>query len=270
MRKCLNASKSLVEDVKTINQQTLQQWQQNKNQTNSILTGLTGNVQNTFKQTRDTAINTTAEIRNSQAQQWGAIQTQTNSALKGISGGASTNFDSIKRQNLEMANYINTAWRNIQKNINESLHAIYSNVNTTFTNIKSSLQRAIIELKGLFNFEWSLPRIKVPHFKLEGQFDVEAGTVPRISVEWYKKAMNDAYILQSPTIFGMAGGKLLGGGEAGSEAVVGTEKLADLIKTAVASVSGGSTVIPVYIGQERIEEIVVRANQNVNYRSGGR
>ena len=265
-----NASKSLVEDVKTINQQTLQQWQQNKNQTNSILTGLTGNVQNTFKQTRDTAINTTAEIRNSQAQQWGAIQTQTNSALKGISGGASNNFDNIKRQNLEMANYINTAWRNIQKNINESLHAIYSNVNTTFTNIKSSLQRAIIELKGLFNFEWSLPRIKVPHFKLEGQFDVEAGTVPRISVEWYKKAMNDAYILQSPTIFGMAGGKLLGGGEAGSEAVVGTEKLADLIKTAVASVSGGSTVIPVYIGQERIEEIVVRANQNVNYRSGGR
>ncbi|MBR0074140.1 MAG: phage tail tape measure protein, partial [Synergistaceae bacterium] len=265
-----NASKSLVEDVKTINQQTLQQWQQNKNQTNSILTGLTGNVQNTFKQTRDTAINTTAEIRNSQAQQWGAIQTQTNSALKGISGGASNNFDNIKRQNLEMANYINTAWRNIQKNINESLHAIYSNVNTTFTNIKNSLQRAIIELKGLFNFEWSLPRIKVPHFKLEGKFDVEAGTVPRISVEWYKKAMNDAYILQSPTIFGMAGGKLLGGGEAGSEAVVGTEKLADLIKTAVASVSGGSTVIPVYIGQERIEEIVVRANQNVNYRSGGR
>lgn len=263
-------AKSVVNDVKEIQTKTQLEWGKTKNETSGALNNISSNVKDTFKQTRDTAINTTAEIRNSQAQQWGAIQTQTNSALKGISGGASNNFDSIKRQNLEMANYINAAWRNIQKNINESLHAIYSNVNTTFTNIKSSLQRAIIELKGLFNFEWSLPRIKVPHFKLEGKFDVEAGTVPRISVEWYKKAMNDAYILQSPTIFGMAGGKLLGGGEAGSEAVVGTDKLADLIKTAVASVSGGSTVIPVYIGQERIEEIVVRANQNVNYRSGGR
>ena len=39
---------------------------------------------------------------------------------------------------------------------------------------------------------------------------------------------------------------------------------------AVGSVGGGTTIIPVYIGQERIDEIVVRATQNSNYRSGGR
>lgn len=83
--------------------------------------------------------------------------------------------------------------------------------------------------------------------------------------------MDDAYILTSPTIFGAANGRLLGGGEAGQEAVVGTEKLGSIVRDAVASVVGGaSTIIPVYIGQERIEEIVVRANNAVNYRSGGR
>lgn len=83
--------------------------------------------------------------------------------------------------------------------------------------------------------------------------------------------MDDAYILSNPTIFGMSGGSLLGGGEVGPEAVVGTDKLGAIVREAVASVIGGSsTIIPVYIGQERIEEIVVRANKTANYRSGGR
>lgn len=34
--------------------------------------------------------------------------------------------------------------------------------------------------------------------------------------------------------------------------------------------AGGDLVIPVYIGNERIDEIVVKANQRANYRSGGR
>lgn len=33
---------------------------------------------------------------------------------------------------------------------------------------------------------------------------------------------------------------------------------------------GGTTVIPLYIGQERIDEIVVRAARSQNFRSGGR
>jgi len=33
---------------------------------------------------------------------------------------------------------------------------------------------------------------------------------------------------------------------------------------------GGDIIVPVYIGQERIDEIVVTASQRANYRSGGR
>ena len=36
------------------------------------------------------------------------------------------------------------------------------------------------------------------------------------------------------------------------------------------SMSGGDIVIPVYIGQERIDEIIVNATNRVNYKSGGR
>ena len=84
--------------------------------------------------------------------------------------------------------------------------------------------------------------------------------------------MDDAYILNSPTIFGMSGGNLLGGGETGPEAVVGTDKLSKIVKNAVLSADNGAQtiVIPVYIGQERIEELVVQAAKRSNFRSGGR
>ena len=73
----------------------------------------------------------------------------------------------------------------------------------------------------------------MPHFKASGSFSLNPPSVPSISVEWYKKAMDNGMILNDPTIFGMAeNGTLLGGGEAGSETVVGTESLMDMIQNA--------------------------------------
>ena len=143
----------------------------------------------------------------------------------------------------------------------------------------SSAQGKLGEIKGAFSSRISgffsgchleLPHIKLPHFSISGKLSIDPPSVPHLSVSWYRKAMDDAYLLNSPTIFGASGGRLLGGGEAGQEAVVGTDKLAEIVKGALAGVGGGDIIIPVYIGQERIDEIVVRATQRSNYRSGGR
>ena len=84
------------------------------------------------------------------------------------------------------------------------------------------------------------PKMKLPHFKIEGKFDIEAGTVPAVAVEWFKKAMNNAMILDKPTIFGYnaKSGNLLGAGDAGSEVVAGTTTLMNMIQTAVATQNG--------------------------------
>jgi hypothetical protein len=50
--------------------------------------------------------------------------------------------------------------------------------------------------------------------------------------------MQNGQILTNPTIFGMAGGRFLGGGDAGPEAVVGVNSLRSMIKEAVAEVGG--------------------------------
>ena len=100
--------------------------------------------------------------------------------------------------------------------------------------IKETMSGALEKIKGLFNFKWSLPKPKIPHFTWTWR-KVGPVSIPNVSVEWYAKAMRNGMILDSPTIFGAAGGKLLGGGEAGAEAVVGVNSLKSMIQQAVAS-----------------------------------
>ena len=105
----------------------------------------------------------------------------------------------------------------------------------TFDNAKNTVSDAINSIIGMFDFEWSLPSIKLPHFSVKGTLDLLATppTYPSVSVSWYKKAMDTPYMLNGATIFGAAGGKLLGGGESGSEVVVGTNKLMSMMREAV-------------------------------------
>ncbi len=57
--------------------------------------------------------------------------------------------------------------------------------------------------------------------------------------------MNEPVILNDATIFGAANGRLLGGGEAGSEVIVGTDKLMSMMRDAV-GLAGQPITINVY------------------------
>ena len=83
-----------------------------------------------------------------------------------------------------------------------------------------------------------------------------------------KDAMNDVAgdMVLSPTIQGASAATVTGG--AG-----GVADLVSAIRESLSGIKGeaaGDTIIPVYIGSERIEEIVVKANKAASYRSGGR
>ena len=124
---------------------------------------------------------------------------------------------------------------------------VWNTITGTFEDVKNTVKNAIDKLVSFFDFDWSLPQLKLPHFSVSGG---EApwgfagqGSLPRVSIEWYKKAMDAPYILDSATIFGAANGQYLGGGEAGSELIFGTNKLMSMIKQAV----GGSKEIVINV-----------------------
>lgn len=186
---------------------------------------------------------------------WDNIKSSIASALSNIASGITNGFNTAKN------------------NVVNALNAIKSTASSIWDGIVNLVRGAVDRLKSLVSFKWELPKLKLPHFSISGSFSLNPPSVPSLSVDWYKKAMDNGMILDSPTIFGAMGGKLLGGGDAGAEAVVGVDSLRGMISDAVAAAAGamgGDIIIPVNIGSQRLDTIVVKAMQRTNYKSGGR
>ena len=118
-------------------------------------------------------------------------------------------------------------------------HSLGVDVVTETTVMKEGVTNALDQIREAF--ESFKPQMKMPHFEFTGKFDIETGEVPTMNVEWYKKAMNNAMVLNKPTIFGYnsATGQLMGGGEAGSEVVAGSNTLMNMIQNAVETQNNG-------------------------------
>lgn len=93
---------------------------------------------------------------------------------------------------------------------------IKSAATSAIESVKTAISSGLEKIKSLFRFEWSLPHIKLPHFYVSGQFSLNPPQVPSFGVQWLAKGA----ILNGAKLFGMLGGNLLGGGEAGPEAVL--------------------------------------------------
>ena len=209
---------------------------------------------------------------------WQAVQTTTTTVFNAVKSAASTAWNGIKSTITSVINSIKSGISSglsaVQSTVSSILNGIKNTFSTVFNNVWSFVQGVVNKLKGIFNFSWSLPKIKLPHFSISGSFSLNPPSIPHFSVEWYKKAMNNGMILNSPTIFGAAGNHLLGGGDAGPEAVVGVQSLMDMIQSAVANTQlaadTGNITVPVYIGGNLIDEMIVTAQQRRALRSGGR
>lgn len=127
------------------------------------------------------------------------------------------------------------------------IRTVIASVRATFNSVKSAMTQPIQSAKETISgivqkvkefFPIKLGNIfsglKLPHFKISGgevPWGVGGlGTPPSVSVEWYKKAMDQPYMFTRPTLFGA--------GEAGDEIMYGRESLMQDIREAVSG-SGG-------------------------------
>ena len=76
--------------------------------------------------------------------------------------------------------------------------------------------------------------------------------------------------MTNPTIFGMQNGHLLGGGEAGAEAVLPLSNLQAMITEGMTQAlgSGGDTVINVSIDNNNLGSVLLTAQQMMTLRRG--
>ena len=169
------------------------------------------------------------------------IQNVVSSAWNSVKSKTSAIFSSVKSA---VSNAINTVKSTISAGLNSAksiassvLDSIKSKFSSILNGAATIVKNAISKIKGFFNFNWSLPKLKMPHFSLKGKFSLSPPSVPKLSVSWYKKAYDNAMILNDPAIFGYssATGNLLGGGDGnGGEVVSGASTLMNMIQGAVA------------------------------------
>lgn len=106
----------------------------------------------------------------------------------------------------------------IKSSVAEKFNAIKQKILTPIQNAKDRVKELIDKIRSFFNFKWSLPKLKMPHLKITGEFSISPPRVPKFSVDWYARGG----VFDKPTLF-TSGGRLGGLGEAGAEAIVPLE-----------------------------------------------
>lgn len=206
---------------------------------------------------------------------WETAKTNVTTKWDEISSAASTTWEGIKNF---VSNPVETAktavtdafttvsstlsekWESIKSTATTVWESIKSAISTPIENAKTAVSDAIDSIKGFFDFEWSLPSLKMPHFGVSGEFSLNPLSVPKFTIDWYK----EGGIMTAPMIFGMANGKLLGGGEAGHEAILPIDKMEDYVASAV---DKHMSVVNLEILADKIEDLASRPiNLNINGR----
>ena len=214
-------------------------------------------VWNNVKSTVTTVLN---NIKNSVSQIFNNIVSSIRSAMTNVMNAVRQGFNNVVNF---IRNLISQAFgwgrdliMGIVNGIKNCISAVSNAVTSVADAIRSVLHFSVPDEGPLTDYESWMP-------------DFIGGLAKGIekSRGMIKDAMNDVAgdMVLSPTVEAAGAGSAAGGS--------GMADVLSAIRESLSGIKGGAagdTVIPVYIGSERIEEIVVKANKAASYRSGGR
>ena len=209
---------------------------------------------NVFSSAKDAIQNAWSGVKNFFSNIWSGIK----NVFSNVGSWFGNIFTSAK-------NGIQNAWsgvKNFFSNIKNGIVNAFSNVKekltAPFTKARDAIKGVVDKIKGFFSgLKLKFPNIKLPHFRVSPSGweigDLLKGSIPKLGIDWYAKAMDNPIVMNKPTIWGYdpETGNLRGGGEAGTEVVSGANTLMNMIQT---SVAGQNAAIADYL--QRLVEIL--------------
>ena len=218
----------------------------------------------------DTGINNLKKVASSGLK---AIASAFTAATPSVTAKATTMSlkmaDSVHKGFVKVPTYIMTTMTMANAVTLAQFVAINATVSGQMNRMVGTVRTSLNQMKSAFagtRFKLNTS-MALPHFSMSGNFNAQTKAVPKVNVSWYNKAYDEAMLFNTPTVLS---GTAMGFGDGqGTEVVTGDKHLMDMMREAV-NQGGGDIIIPIYIGQERIDEMVVTSNQRKNFRSGGR
>lgn len=174
------------------------------------------------------------------------------------------NWDTVKEYAIRLKDGVVTAWNNIKTKISGVIDAIRAKIDglkQKFEDLKTKVQNIWESIKNFFTGGFQLPHIPLPHFGIDPPgwkfSDLFQGSIPRLNIEWYKKAYDNPVMFTSPTVMATPNGLKGFGDGHGAEIVMGLDKLREVVGSA------GGVTINVYPSPGMNEEQLARRIQDI-------
>ena len=172
-----------------------------------------------FKQGWDAISNTFSKLGSWFGDRWNESKDALAEANTWLGEKFQSGRDKVNSAFEKVGSWFGDRWNDIQSALKEIPNWFKNLFNDAMENAKSVVKSGIDKLRSFFNFDWSLPRIKLPHFNISGSFSLNPPRIPSFSVDWYARGG----VFNSPSIIGV--------GEAGQEAVMPLERNTGWIST---------------------------------------
>lgn len=202
-----------------------------KNGITAMWGGLKNMTKNLFDSLDNMVMNIFRGMKNSTTSIWNGIKSAITSPISGAKNLVVNIVNSLKSSAMSVFN-------SLKGNVKSVFDGIKTAMTSPIETAKSVIGGIVEKIKGLFNFKITMPKIPLPHFGISpsnwGLGDLLKGKIPKLSIDWYDKAMERPLLMEEPTAFGInpRTGAVRVGGETGSEMVGGTDKIMGMIRQA--------------------------------------
>lgn len=213
----------VVNKVEEIRQGTSEKWESIKQATHEKVEEIRIGVKEKYEQVKETMGTVMEAAKSTVDQKLGNIKSAYESHGGGVKGIAAGFMEGVKGYYTSGYTFIDTLTGGKLSNIagqfrsklgeangtvSEKMSAIKDAFSEKIDGAREKVREGIDKIKSFFNFSWSLPKLKLPHFSIDGKFSLNPPSVPKFGISWYAKGA----LFTKPTII-----PANGFGEAGNE-----------------------------------------------------